>query len=433
MAFRPHNFWTNNDNLNQKLFLKELSEKYKFNTNEDWYRLKQDHFKETRGNGLLSGTYEGSPYLFIKTLIPDYEWLPWLFTQTPKRFWYNKDNVKKYCIWLYNRLEYKSLDDWYSVKQDDFRKNGGMGLQAKYKCTLINILKDAYEDYEWLPWKFDKTSKFWGDIENQRQFIRYIENKENIRKPEDWYNHTGTTIIKHGGVSLLSNQHKCSFIHLISSIYPNYNYKIYKFMTSPKNYWSNKKNIQDYLTDLFIHMSYTNMEDWYKITYSNIISFHGCGLLDKYGGSYVKLITENIEYNWQKNKFLKAGFSMIAIEWLNYCEIRDNTKIHHKLNSPDGKEHKVKGTKYLLDGYGENKCGYDFLGDYYHGNPKKYKDDDYNQRLNKNMGEIYNNTYARINHIRELGQELNIMWEGDWLKGRKAVIKMQKIFRNKKI
>jgi len=28
---------------------------------------------------------------------------------------------------------------------------------------------------------------------------------------------------------------------------------------------------------------------------------------------------------------------------------------------------------------------------------------------------------------------LNIMWEGDWLKGRKAVIKMQKIFRKKKI
>ena len=124
---------------------------------------------------------------------------------------------------------------------------------------------------------------------------------------------------------------------------------------------------------------------------------------------------------------------MIAIEWLNYCEIRDNTKIWHKLNSPDGKEYKVKGTNYLLDGYSENKCGYEFLGDYYHGNPKKYKDDDYNKLLKKNMGEIYNNTYARINHIRELGQELNIMWEGDWLKGRKAVIKIQKMFRKKKI
>jgi hypothetical protein len=180
-------------------------------------------------------------------------------------------------------------------------------------------------------------------------------------------------------------------------------------------------------------MGYTNIEDWYKITYSNIISFHGSGLLDKYGGSYVKLITENIDYQWQKNKFLKAGFSMIAIEWLKYCEVRDNTRIHHKLNSPDGKEYKVKGTKYLLDGYGDNNCGYDFLGDYYHGNPKKYKEDDYNQRLNKNMGEIYNSTNARINAIRALGQKLIIVWEGDWLKGRKAVIIMQKIFRNKNI
>jgi hypothetical protein len=433
MEFRKHNFWTINKNLNQQLYLKELSEKYNFNTYEDWYKLKQDQFKETRGNGLLCGIYKGSPCLFLKSLIPEYKWLPWLFKQTPKHFWSNKDNVKEYCEWLYNKLEYKSMDDWYSVKQEDFRNNSGMGLQMKYKCILINLLKDAYPDYEWLPWKFDITNKFWGDIKNQRKFIKYIEKEEGISSPKDWYNYGGKTIIKYGGESLLSNQYKCCFTNLIIAVYPEYNFKIYMFIASPKKYWWHKTNIQSYLKDLFIHMNFTSIEDWYRITSNNIITFHGGGLLDKYAGSYIKLITENIEYKWQTNKFLKAGFSMIAIEWLQYCEVRDNTKIHHKLNSPDGKEYRVKGTKYFLDGYGENKCGYDFLGDYYHGNANRYKSDIFNKRLKKTMGEIYKNTYARINRIRSLGQELNIMWEGDWLKGRKAVIKLQRLFRKKKI
>ena len=72
-----------------------------------------------------------------------------------------------------------------------------------------------------------------------------------------------------------------------------------------------------------------------------------------------------------------------------------------------------KNTK--VDGYSSqiNKV-YEFNGDYWHGNPKKYNSNDINITCKKSYGELFDNTLKRINDIKELGYIVEEMWEYDW-------------------
>lgn len=53
---------------------------------------------------------------------------------------------------------------------------------------------------------------------------------------------------------------------------------------------------------------------------------------------------------------------------------------------------------------------------FYHGNPKIYKSNDYNSLLKKTFGELYAKTIERNNLITKLGYNLVIVWESDFIK-----------------
>ena len=61
-----------------------------------------------------------------------------------------------------------------------------------------------------------------------------------------------------------------------------------------------------------------------------------------------------------------------------------------------------------------NYTVYEFLGDYWHGNPDKFTRDEFNKRVKKTFGELYDATIHRQNEILENGYKLVTMWEMDW-------------------
>ena len=86
--------------------------------------------------------------------------------------------------------------------------------------------------------------------------------------------------------------------------------------------------------------------------------------------------------------------------------------------------------EYVVDKIGkvdgfckETNTVYEFHGDYWHGNPKKYKPEDINQINYKTFGELYQKTVERDNKIRELGYNLVTIWEQEWNKLNKIVKK----------
>lgn len=68
-----------------------------------------------------------------------------------------------------------------------------------------------------------------------------------------------------------------------------------------------------------------------------------------------------------------------------------------------------------VDGFDEyTNTVYEFYGDYWHGNPKIYKQADIHPLRKCTYGELYTNTLSRERLIRQAGFNLITIWENDW-------------------
>lgn len=91
--------------------------------------------------------------------------------------------------------------------------------------------------------------------------------------------------------------------------------------------------------------------------------------------------------------------SKVELDFLNHMQIQDRQI--------------TVGTD-VVDGIKDNIV-YEFLGDYWHGNPKIYDLNDINKVKRKPFRELYNETIERFNRIKNLGYEVKYIWESDWV------------------
>jgi len=88
--------------------------------------------------------------------------------------------------------------------------------------------------------------------------------------------------------------------------------------------------------------------------------------------------------------------------FLDYLRIPDSSKNRQSIID-----------SFKLDGIRGKKI-YEFLGDYYHGNPKIYNSHDFNKKCKKTFGELYNKTIEKFNKLNQLGYHIYYIWERDW-------------------
>jgi hypothetical protein len=62
------------------------------------------------GSGLLS-VYKGSPVHLLSTVYPEYNWLPWKFSNVPVAYWTNVNNIKQFVNWISSQLNVTNLND----------------------------------------------------------------------------------------------------------------------------------------------------------------------------------------------------------------------------------------------------------------------------------------------------------------------------------
>ena len=63
-----------------------------------------------------------------------------VISKTPNNFWSNIENQRKYCDWLSNKLNFKSIEDWYKLNKDILIKYNGSGLLKIYNNSLQQII-----------------------------------------------------------------------------------------------------------------------------------------------------------------------------------------------------------------------------------------------------------------------------------------------------
>src|SRR5271170_6889183 len=83
--------------------------------------------------------------------------------------------------------------------------------------------------------------RLWKEITNQRKFFDWVGKQLGYKSFEDWYNITFEDINKHGGSGLL-HYYIDSPVNALLSIYPDFDWIIWKFHQVPRGCWKDKKN-----------------------------------------------------------------------------------------------------------------------------------------------------------------------------------------------
>jgi len=96
------------------------------------------------------------------------------------------------------------------------------------------------------------------------------------------------------------------------------------------------------------------------------------------------------------------------LEWLDYIGV------------PNDKDHRqfyliLENKKFWVDGISE-KTIYEYLGDYWHGNPAVFSPSDFNKTIKKSYGELYDETFKRFSALENHGYTIKYIWESEWLK-----------------
>ena len=108
----------------------------------------------------------------------------------------------------------------------------------------------------------------------------------------------------------------------------------------------------------------------------------------------------------------KSPVSKVSQKWLEGLSIsyENREKI---LNCGD--------KKFRVDGFDPNtNTAYEFLGDYWHGNPNKFDADEVHPRCKKTYGQLFDETIERLFLLRRSGYNLEVIWEEDFTKQQSA-------------
>jgi len=152
-----------------------------------------------------------------------------------------------------------------------------------------------------------------------------------------------------------------------------------------------------------------------EYNYSNVI-YKNChtnvDIICKVHGSFLQQPRIHIS-GARCQKCERFTTSKIARNWLKTL----NLPSLRTFDSPLG-EFKIPETKWKVDGYDETtNTIYEFHGDYWHAHPsnKRYSKDEPHPRKRGTWGEVYERTLARDQKIRDLGYNLVVMWEHEFL------------------
>lgn len=327
-------------------------------------------------------------------------------------FWNNIENQKKFLNWISKELNIQKLEDWYNVKQEIFIEKGGYVLITKYYGNLFYFLKAMYPDFNWKPWLFKKVSPFfWKNKENQKLFIKWLENEFNIKHLNDWYKINTKDVENKGGIGILSHFND-SLYKMLKNIYPDHNWKPWLFLMVPSNFWKTLENQKKYIEWLSSQLNILKLEDWYRVTYNMIIENSGRGLLHHYNNSIIKMLQSIYpHYDWKP-----WLFSVVQHKFWN--DIKNQKKYIDWL----AEELNIKTFEdwYSINRYHILSKGGSRLLNFYNGSVYKivqsiYPEFEWKPWLFEHTPELFWNSNNSVkNYISWLEQKLHIKTLDDW-------------------
>jgi len=131
----------------------------------------------------------------------------------------------------------------------------------------------------------------------------------------------------------------------------------------------------------------------------------------KYNGSYKKVIITCKKHG----SFRQTPNNHINNHGCPRCAFRISKSEKNFLDYYKIKNRQVLiGTKQVDGLNKKSNTIYEFLGDYWHGNPKKFNSNQMNELCKSPFGKLYLNTIKRFDLLKRMGYNIKYIWESDW-------------------
>ncbi len=292
------NFWPQNEN--RIAYMQWLEKKLRYKKPNDWYRITKLDFIHNQGASLMQMGYK--PIALIRELYPDQEWLQWRFIQVSQGYWKEKANRIAYLKWLKLQLGYRSTDDWFKIKNQDFAHHfGGTMLTDIYGGDVALALKELHPEREWHAWHFHKvTAGFWDDTVNCRKYLEWLADQLGFKKETDWYRVRLEDFRERSGTAFI-HRFKTPYKSLTIA-FPNYDWLPWMFENVPFGFWDQTENRNWYFRWLGAQLGFNRPEQWQRLTVKQLREHRGDRLLPK-----MKLIEIRAEGELHAKKLQSPG------------------------------------------------------------------------------------------------------------------------------
>lgn len=161
-------------------------------------------------------------------------------------------------------------------------------------------------------------------------------------------------------------------------------------------------------TQQFVELAEKIHNHFYDYKNVNYISLHTpVEIICPFHGSFFQTPSNHIHNNAGCSK-CSHTISQKEKLWLDSENVPDTHK-NRQVRIYIGKQ------LFKVDGYiPETKTVYEFYGDFWHGNPQKYRCQDFNYVVKKSFGTLYQNTLMRMNKIKAAGYNFIYIWESEF-------------------
>jgi hypothetical protein len=196
----------------------------------------------------------------------------------------------------------------YKTTFHQVTSKGARKIILPYGDSVVEALKHLFPEHDWKEWLFDKApQKFWQSAQNQKRFLEWLGEDLGISSFEEWYNVGLNAVKKKGAARLLSTTEK-SLPELLMALYPEHNWKIWKFKQVPQGYWSVAQNRRSTMEKFGAELGIRKLEDWYSVTSEQLASIGALKLVrNVYGGSLcVALQNAYPDHEWLEWRFEKS-------------------------------------------------------------------------------------------------------------------------------
>jgi len=195
-------------------------------------------------------------------------------------------------------------EDWYHVKKRQINQHGGRDLLKKHRNSTAYLILAAFPQYPWQLWRFENVPKgHWENTEQQWKYMEWLKIQLKFHHQEDWYKINAAHFRQNRGRGLLE-KYDWSPSKVVTSVYSDNKWQIWRFDNVPKGYWDHKDNQLEYLNWLKEILNFQSDDDWYKINAINFKEHKGSGLLERYDTSPAKVVMSVYsQYSWQPWRF----------------------------------------------------------------------------------------------------------------------------------